>query len=145
VGAYVYRQSDDTHILGCSGSTGGLYTLSTTTRTEAGGPLLCERTTGWNDFGTANRKRSVRVQVTMKRGTAAQNETPGALELRVQDDDGPWSEWEQVSAGGPDDYGAVVDLFPGGIFRRRRYGLRYSGSDTTAILSLADDVVDLGP
>jgi len=144
VGAYVYRQSDNAHIFGCSASTGGLYTSDTDTLSEVGGPLVCERTTGWNDFGTNNRKRSTRLQVTMKRGTAAQGATPGALEVRVQDDDGPWSDWEQVSVGGPDDYEAVKELYMGGVFRRRRYAIRYSSTDTTAILSLADDISDLG-
>lgn len=144
VGAYVYRQSDNTHLFGCSASTGGLYTSSTNTLSEVGGPLVCERTTGWNTFGTDNRKRSVRLQVTMKRGTAAQGATPGALEVRVQDDDGPWSDWEQVSVGGPDDYEAVKEIYVGGVFRRRRYGLRYSSTDSTALLSLADDIVDTG-
>ena len=144
VGAYVYRQSDNTHIFGCSGSSGGLYTTSTTSRSEAGAPLVCERVTGWQNFGTDNRKRSTRVRVVMKRGTAAQNATPGALEVRVQDDDAPWSDWEQVSVGGPDDYGSVMDLYFGGIFRRRRYHIRYSSTEDFAVISLADDVSDTG-
>lgn len=143
-GAYLYRETDEMHVVGLDTSTGGLAHFTDWPAQELGGPLVAERTTGWTDHGTENRKRSTRVRVTMRRGTAAEGSTPGALEVRVQDDDGPWSPWEQVSVGGPDDYAQTVDLYMGGIFRRRRYGLRYSSSDDTAITRLSDDVTDLG-
>lgn len=144
VGAHVYWPAQNYHIFGSSLTTAGLLRLDETSRQDIGGPLVCERTTGWQDFGTGNRKRSSRVRLVMRRGTAAQGATPGALELRVQNDDGPWSTWKPISVGAPDQYQQVQDVFAlNGIFRRRRYGIRFSSSDETSLVSVQDDVTDL--
>jgi hypothetical protein len=140
VSAYCYRPSDNSHIVGTSA---GLNKLVTDSRQDNGGALVCERTTGWSDYGSQNRKRSVRVRVTMKRGTGTINVTPGALEVRVQSDDGPWSEWKQISVGEPSDYSNVKDLFFGGIFHRRRFGLRYSTSESFSLVSVQDEIMEL--
>lgn len=143
VGAHVYWPSQNYHLFGSSLSTGGLLRFSEDSRQDIAGPLVCERTTGWQDFGSMNRKRSRRLRLVLRRGTAAQGATPGALELRTQADDGPWSSWRPIDLGTPSQYEQVRDVFAGGIFRRRRYGLRYSSSDETSLVSLHDDVTDL--
>jgi hypothetical protein len=143
-GAYVYRRSDNTHIIASSRSTGGLYTLSTSSRQDLGGALVCERTTGWHDFGTANRKRSNGLVLVSRRGTAAQGATPAAYEVRAQPENGPWSPWEFVSVGTPSDYEQKQKVRIHGVFTRRRYGIRVSGSEDTSLVSLHDDVTDLG-
>jgi hypothetical protein len=144
VGAHVYWPTQNYHIFGSSLTAGGLLRLNEDSRQDISGPLVCERTTGWQDFGTGNRKRSSRVRLVMRRGTAAQGDTPGALEMRVQNDDGPWSTWKQISVGTPDQYQQVVDVFAlNGIFRRRRFGIRYSSSENTSLVSIQDDVQDL--
>jgi hypothetical protein len=145
VNAHVYWPARNYHLFGSSLTGGGLLRLDETSRQDIGGPLVCLRTTGWQDFGSANRKRSSRVKVIMRRGTATQGATPGALELRVQNDGGPWSTWKQVSVGTPDDYGQNQDLYGlNGVFRRRRYGIRYSTSEDMSLVSVQDDVTDLG-
>lgn len=145
VGAHVYLPGLNYHLYGSSLGAGGLLRLNESSRQDITGALICERTTGWQDFGTGNRKRSSRVKVTMRRGTAAQGATPGALELRVQNDDSPWSTWKQVSVGVPNDYAQTRDLFGcNGIFRRRRYGIRYSNTEDMSLVSVQDDVADLG-
>lgn len=144
VSAHVYWPAYNYNLVGSSLSSVGLLRFDETSRQDIGGPLVCERTTGWQDFGTTARKRSTRTQVVMRRGTAAQGATPGALELRVQNDDGPWSPWQQVSVGTPDDYAQVMECRgTNGIFRRRRYGLRYSTSEDHSLVSLKDDVTEL--
>jgi hypothetical protein len=142
--AYAYRAADNAHIVASSATTGALYKLDTTVRTDLSGPLVCERTTGWNDFGTKNRKRSAGQTLIVRRGTAAVNATPGSYEIRKQDDDGPWSAWEFVSIGEPHQYEQKKRVFLAGIFTRRRYGVRVSTSEETALVSLEDDVTDLG-
>ncbi len=145
VGAHVFLPSLNYHLFGSSLAAGGLLRLDESSRQDIAGPLVCERTTGWQDFGTGNRKRSARVKVLMRRGTAAQGATPGALELRVQNDEGPWSTWKPLSVGAPGDYGQSKDLFGlNGIFRRRRYGIRYSNTEDMSLVSIQDDVADLG-
>jgi hypothetical protein len=145
VGAHAYWPTQNANLFGSSLAAGGLLKLDDTSRQDIAGPLVCERTTGWQDFGTANRKRSARLRLVMRRGTAAQGATPGALELRAQQDDGPWSTWKQISVGTPEQYQQVLDVFAlNAIFRRRRYGIRYSSSDDVSLVSVHDDITDLG-
>lgn len=111
-------------------------------------PIVCERTTGWHDHGTANRKRSIRLRAVIKRGTAVTGTVPSAqaaFELRTQDDDKPWSEWRSVNVGTADDFRNVKDVFGGGIFRRRRYGIRFSSGflQGGTIAELQDEVQEL--
>jgi hypothetical protein len=144
VGAHVYWPTQNYHLLGSTLSSGGLYRLDETSRQDLGGALVCERTSGWHDFGTGNRKRSSRMRFTLRRGTATQGATPGALEVRVQNDDGPWSTWKHISVGAPEDYQQTRDLFAcNGVFRRRRYGFRFSNTEDMSLVSVTDDVTDL--
>lgn len=143
-GGYAFWPALRTHVYGSSLSAGGLYELSATTRADLGGPLLCERTTGWGDLGSSNRKRYGRVRCVLRRGTVAVTGTPGAMEIRVQDDGGAWSGWSQASIGNEGDGNQTVDFFMGGVGRRRRYGLRYAGSDDTALVSVIQHAEVLG-
>jgi hypothetical protein len=140
VNTYSYWPARDYHMFGSTVS--GFYRFGTSGQ-ELSAPLVCERTTGWSDFGTPNKKRSARIQATMRRGTAAEGATPGAFELRKQDDDGPWSDWTQLSVGTPSDYRQTMFAYVGGVFRRRRYGMRYSNTEDFSLVSMHDDVTDL--
>jgi hypothetical protein len=145
VGAHVYWPALNYHLFGSTLTAAGLLRLDETSRQDIAGPLVCERTGGWQDFGSANRKRSTRIRAVMRRGTATQGATPGALEVRVQNDQGPWSTWKQLSVGVPDDYQQTIDTFScNGIFRRRRHAVRYSTTEDTSLVALYDDVTDLG-
>lgn len=144
VGAYIPRQYDGSHLFGLSRSTGGLATLSTSIGSELAGPLVCERTTGWNDFGTTNSKRYGRLRVVMRRGTAVENADPGALEVQYQDDDSAWSPWQQLSVGTPSQFESVQDLWLAGIGRRRRYRVRFSTTERFALAEMHQDFDDLG-
>lgn len=143
VSAHVYWPAYNYNILGSTSS--GLLRMDEDSRQDIAGPLVCERTTGWHDFGTVNRKRSGRIRIVMRRGTGAEGATsPGALEVRVQSDDGAWGEWQPVSVGVPEDYVQTQDLFLGGVFRRRRYGFRYSTTEDVSLVSAHDDITDTG-
>lgn len=121
----------------------GLSYVDTDTRTDYGSTLLSELVTGWQDFGTANRKRSARLRVVMRRGTATLGATGGQLEIATQNDGLGWSGFKQIDVGQPSDLQQSKDLRVGGVFRRRRYWVRYSGSDELSIAGLYDDVEDL--
>jgi len=125
--------------VGSNLTTGGLYKLSLTTRQDIGNPLVCERVTGWHDHGTISRKRCVRLRAVMRRGTAAQGATPGSLEVRVQDDDKPWSAWRQISVGTPSQHEQVKALYPGGVYRRRRYHTRFSNTEDISLVELHEE------
>lgn len=114
--------------------------------------VAATRTTGWSDFGTVNKKRYGRIRAVLRRGQTFASDffgsdtTTDAFEIRYQDDDGPWSEWESVVIGPPSSYEHVVDIYTAGIGRRRRYEVRYGASTLpTAFAELYQDVVaDLG-
>ena len=144
VTAHAYWPAQNYNILGSSLSSGGLMRLDEDTRQDVSAPLVCEMTTGWQEFGTGHKKKSARLRVTMRRGTAAENATPGALELRVQTENTGWSPWRQISVGNPHQYDQVQDLYEfNRIFRRCRYGIRYSTTEDHSLVSVEDDVIDL--
>lgn len=139
-GAYAKWPALGAHIYGSSLTAGGLYQLSTTARADLSNPLLCERTTGWHNHGSDKRKASSRVRAVIRRGTVTLGTTPGAVEFRVQNDGGAWSNWKQGSVGNAGDGYQTLDFYFGGVFRRRRYGIRYAGADDTAVISVVDMV-----
>ena len=143
-GAYVYWPKYNRHLVGSSLSTGGLYTIGGSGGQDLGGPILCERTTGWHDHGTKNRKRSIRVRITLRRGTAATvSQGNGSFEVRVQDDDKPWTPWKGVNIGGPSEYANVADVFIAGVFKRRRYGFRFSTTEATSFAEASNEILEL--
>lgn len=107
--------------------------------------VVAERVTGAHDFGTEKRKRSNRIVATMKRGTSSTSTVAdqGALEIRVQDDGGAWSDWEQIPMGAADDAATDPQVHPGGVFRHRKYHVRYSNTEAMSLLKLFDDVEEL--
>lgn len=143
VGACSYWPSENKYILGSTLSAGGLLTYDEDSRQDIDGPLVAEFVSGLLNYGADGRKRSRRLQVVFRRGTAAQNATQGALEVRVKDDAKPWSDWQQIEVGGPDDYGIVKFLYFGGIFRFRQVHIRYSSSEDMSLLSIGDDITPL--
>ena len=144
--AATYWPATGQYIYGSSLTAGGLLKNDLDYRADMGGtvPIVCERMTGWHDHGSFEWKRSRGLRIVLRRGTAAQGATPSALEIRVQNDGDAWSDWEQLSVGAPDDYETVLDVRLGGVFRRRRYHLRYAGSDDATLVAAFDDVQTLG-
>jgi hypothetical protein len=144
VSAYAYWPPFKYHMFGSSMASVGLLRFDEDSRLDIAAPIVSERVTGWQDFGTRNAKRAGRLRVTMRRGLGTQGGTPGALEVRVQDDDKAWSTWKQLSLGAPEDYKQYADTYgTAGIFRRRRYGIRYSNTESASVAAVHDDVDDL--
>lgn len=142
VATHAFWDSQNANIVGAS-TTAGLYALNTATRQDIGGTILAELVTGWQTFGTDNWKRSARVRVVMRRGTTPLGSTSGQLEVAVENDSKGWSGFKVVDLGQPYDTVPNIDLRFGGVFRRRRYWLRYSGTDDFSLVTLSDDVTDL--
>lgn len=146
IGAYSYNEAQNRHVFWRSDvSTGGFYLDSTSTVDYDGAAILCERWTGWNDYGSTNRKRSKVIRAYLKTGTATA--TPGAIEVSVSDDGRPWSSWVQMSIGQPSSTTQMwADAYLGGVFVRRRCRWRYatSATEAAALVAAADDVTDLG-
>lgn len=142
VSAYAYWSAYNLHMVGTS-TAAGIYKLDTATKTDLGGTILCERITGWQDFGTTGRKRSAGVRVTMRRGTTPLAATEGNIEVAIDNDGQGFGDFRTISLGVPGDTRSWYDLHFGGVFTRRRYWIRYSGTDDVSIVSLADNVTQL--
>lgn len=119
-----------------------VYRFDPDVRTDIGDPLVMDRVTGWLDHGTNSRKRSLRVRLTVRRGTGDAS-TAGTLEVRKADDGGAWDDWEFVDVGIAGDNVQVVDAFLGGVFRRRRYQFRYSGTQEFALLAAEEHFAEV--
>lgn len=141
IGDYAYWSQRRKHIFGRD-DTNGIAEVDASTRTELGGALMCERRTGFTDHGRPSRKRCRRLHLVMRRGTSGASGTPDALEVRVQDDGTAWSPWMQASVGN-DGADWRADFFPGGVYWRRRYDIRYAGSDDTSLVAMYEDFKDL--
>lgn len=112
-----------------------VYRFDPDVHTDIGDPLVMDRVTGWLDHGTNTRKRSIRVRCVLRRGTGGASGTTDSFEVRKADDGGPWDAWEFVDIGLAGDNDQTVDAYLGGVFRRRRYQFRYSGTQETSLLS----------
>lgn len=143
VSAHAYWPAQNLNLVGAS-TGAAVYQLDTSVRSDLSGTLLAERITGWQDHGTQNTKRSTRVRVTLRRGTAPLGGVDGQVEVAVDNDGKGFGPFKTITTGQPSDRRSYVDLYFGGVFQRRRYWIRYSGTDDVSIVSLHDDVTDLG-
>lgn len=141
-GCYVYWPALNLHLLG-STSTGAVYQLDADTRSDLGGTLLCDRTSGIHDLGTGKRKRDQRLLLTIRRGTVGLGEVDSQMEVRVRDDQGAWSDWDTTDLGEPSDAEQTVQLRIGGVFRRRQYQFRYSGTHEISLISAVQEFQEL--
>ena len=103
-----------------------LWTLDPDTSSDVGPglTLLADRITPRLDWDFKGRKRTERVRFYVKRGQGVT--TPPLLDVSKRDDDGPWSQSTLLDLGIAGDYTSYRDWFPGGIYRRRQYRVRYS-------------------
>ena len=122
-----------------------LWTLNYNGLTDTGPnlPIVCDMVTERLDQGTAGRKRCARVRFMLRRGASTVTPNP-TLDVSKRDDDGPWSAFQQLDLGTAGDYRSFVDWFPGGVYRRRQYRVRYSGGQATSIRKMVEFVEPRG-
>lgn len=139
--AYVYWASQNLHVLGRPA--GGLGSMSMSFSRDENQYIVAERITGQLDWGSDKRKRCNCVRFFLRRGTGAFPSGPqGYLEVRKQDDGGHWSEWRLLDLGIAGDYTNWVDWYPGGVYRRRAYHIRFTPKVDLAIAA-AEETYDL--
>jgi hypothetical protein len=139
IGAFAYWSNGNANLVGDS-KFENIWTLDEGTFSDQapGLPILCDRVTEQLDWGTAGRKRCNRVRFFVKRGQAV---TPGTafLDVAKSDDGGAWSGKATLDLGAGGDYTSFVDWYPGGIYRRRRYRVRYSSGVDVSITRATED------
>lgn len=139
---YAYWKALNAHLLGSS-ATAALYRLDSDTRADLGGPMICERYTGWEDCGTRGYKRDEYLAVVLRRGTSTLGGTEAAFEVRCRDDGGIWSDFDFILLGQPADVEQTIRVRLGGCFYRRQWHFRYSGSDDFSLVSAEQSFEDL--
>jgi hypothetical protein len=140
LGCYAYWPSGNFHIVG-DPQFENLWTLDDTGTSDSGAaqPIVCERVTNRLDQGYSGRKRCSKVRFYVKRGTTAQPATtPAYLDVSKKDDDGDWTSSQQIDLGIAGDNASFKDWYPGGIYRRRMYRVRYSGTPDIAIAKMVE-------
>jgi len=144
IGGYAYRESDNTHLFGSS-TASAIYSRATSRGLDLGSnPIICERMTGVHRHGSYKHKRSGRVRTVCRRGTSGPTGTSDVLEVRVRNDGGDWSDWQQHDIGNDGDAVQHVDSFFGGVFVGRVYHTRYAGTDDTALIEVNDELEEVG-
>lgn len=113
-----------------------IFRFDASASTDVGGTAIpCDMILNRNDLGTANLKHTQRITAYVKRG---QGWDGGQLEVAVRDDDIGWRQFSELSLGTPGDYMSSVTWYPGGVYRRRQYRVRYSGSAEMAISGITE-------
>ena len=139
---YTYWSTGGLHIVGDPNYT-NLWTLDAMGTSDTGPnlPVVSEYVTQRLDQGTFARKKTNRVRLFLARGNDPLP-PPALLDLARRDDDGPWV-GQQMNLGVAGDYTSYRDWFPGGIYRRRQYRVRYSGGVTLSITKMIEDLEPL--
>lgn len=137
IGAYAYWATGSMHMVGDPNAP-NVWTLNqaATSDTGPGTAIVNTIVTERRDQGGAGRKRCQRVRFFLRRGvsTGAAN----LLDVAKRDDDGPWTGQQLLDLGIAGDYRSFVDWFPGGIYRRRQYRVKYSGGLTMALTKMVE-------
>jgi len=140
IAAYAYWAAGNMHIVG-DPLFENLWTLDVNAKSDIGPnlPIVAERVTNRLDQDTSARKRCQKVRFLLKRGTTAQPATlPAYLDLAKKDDDSDWSVSQQIDLGIAGDNSSHKDWFPGGIYRRRQYRVRFSGGVDVALTKMTE-------
>lgn len=143
IGSYVYWPGGNLHLVGDNlfenvftlDAAGKLDVAPDATLTR---PIVAERITTRVDYETTKRKRCTSVRVNMRRGTAAG--VTAFVELSKSDDGGPWSTPTLLDLATVEgDTASWRTWYPGGIYRRRQYRVRYSGVAAAALTRVEED------
>lgn len=139
IAAYAFWATGNMHIVGDS-MYENLWTLDAAATSDTGPnlPIVAERITEHLDYGTTTRKRCTKARFFVKRGQAAQDASEAFLDVAKRDDDGPWSGNTLLGMGLAGDYASFKDWYPGGIYYRRQYRVRYSGGVDLAIAKMVE-------
>jgi len=138
---YTYWPAGNLHIVG-DPLFENLWTLDDNGQSDSGPalPIAAERVTNRLDQGYGGRKRCGKVRFFLKRGTTSQPAMlPSYLDVSKKDDDGDWTSAQQIDLGIAGDYSSFKDWYPGGIYRRRQYRVRYSGTADVAITKMIEN------
>lgn len=129
VSSYAAYPEGNLHIVGDT-LFPNIWNLDTDATSDTGPvlPMVCEKITEPVAFDTAGRKRRKRVRFFAKRGmTPVSDAETAALDVAVSNDGRAFTSQARIDLGFQGDYANYRDWFPGGIYRKGQFRIRYSG------------------
>jgi hypothetical protein len=99
--------------------------------------------TGHINHGTDNFKRSNQLRVRLRRGVGAITGDP-QFSLRWRDQGGAWSNWHSRNMGRAGDPEFFVTFKRMGKYRTRQYEIQHADNSDFTLISIEEDVEDLG-
>lgn len=135
IGSYSYWAGNNMAYVGDSLYENVFVLDSAATEDVGPKPIGADMILNRDDNGMGAFKATSHVDLFLKRGQSASG---GTLEIATRDDDTSWQPYHQVAIGMPGDYVSNVRWYPGGVYQRRQYRIRYSGSGDVALSKVVE-------
>lgn len=120
-------------------TSGKIGTLSFDAATDFGEPIRARVTTGYQDRGTASKKHTDAVKLTLRRGATQDTSGPQGF-LRYRDRPGAWSDPIPVDLGVSGDTEVMVAFRSVGLsYYRRQWQFEYAGTEALALVSAIEE------
>lgn len=120
-------------------ATGQIAKLDAEAFTDLGQPIKVELVSGFQDFGSMNRKKIVAARFKFRRGQTAQSGTAPRVSISWRDDSGSWRQPATRDLGLAGDYEPVITLRSLGVARQRQWRLQYdAAADFTLVGAQAE-------
>jgi hypothetical protein len=139
INCHCYVQGWGKHLVG-DPNTGIIYQLTRKAKGTAVQPLRRVRRTGHYDFGIGARKRSNYYLFHVLRGTGTPGDTEPFFEVRVNDDNGGWTDPVQVGLGYPGDPQAPIRVQLRGIYRKRQLEISTTAAVDFRIIKVEENI-----
>ncbi len=137
--SYAYARRWEQHLIG-SREDSAVYQLDPDTYQDAGNEIRTVIRTGQISHGTANRKRSTVLRITVKRGLGSEAGSEPVFTLRWRDESGPWGNELQLPLGKIGETESVLQLNRLGIYRKRQYEITHSDYTDFQLAEIEEEV-----
>lgn len=139
INCHVHAKAWSKHLVG-DPRTGTVWEFTRSAKGTASAPLRRTRRTGFYDHGTGRRKRSNYYLVHVLRGQGTPGGVEPFFELRINDDNGGWSDPIQCPLGFAGANQEAMRIHAGGIYRKRQLEVTTSDAVDFKLIKLEEDV-----
>jgi hypothetical protein len=123
--------------------TGQIAKLDASASTDLGQPIKVELVSGFQDFGSFNRKKIVATRFKFRRGQTAQSGTAPKVRFSWRDAPGAWKQPVVRDLGLAGDFEPVITLRSLGVTRQRQFRIEYDASSDFTLIGAQAEVETL--
>lgn len=134
IGSAAFWPATNTYYVGDSAYE-NLFMLDAVATTDLGTPIASDAILNRDDYGTTGNKATRYIDLFLKRG---QSPSGGTLEVATRDDDLAWKPYYTINIGASGDYKSNIRWRTGGVFQRRQFRFRYSGTGDMSISKVVE-------